>query len=195
MARSSAKTKIIDVALDLMLRQGYPATTVDEICETAGVSKGSFYHAFESKEDMGLAALAAYFRDGVNTLMNGPFTASADPVQRAYGFLDHTQAIAAEHWRRGCLLAMFALDIGESDNRIRAEVRRLFAVLEDGLEAMFAPFGAQDGEQGRPMARDVAWHFLVVLEGSILMARAHGDPSMIAKGLAPFRKYLEGVAP
>ena len=195
MVRSTAKDRVIEAALDLMLHQGYPATTVDEICNRAGVSKGSFYHSFESKEEMGLAALAEFYRAGVEKLMSGPYTRCEDPIARVYGFLDYTEAIAAEHWRRGCLLATFALDIGESDSRIRAEVHHLFEELEEGLAAMFAPFGVQNGEPKRPTAREIAMHFLVVLEGSIVLARAHGDPGLIVKGLSPFRRYLASLAP
>lgn len=191
MARSSAKEKIVDAALELLLRQGYPGTTVDEICAKAGVSKGSFYHSFDSKEAMGLAALAAYYQSGAEKLMTGPFMALEDPVAKAEGFLTHTEAIAADHWRQGCLLATLALDIGDGDSRIREEVRRLFEEFEEGLAAMFAPFASKDGG---PTAREIARHFLVVTEGAIVLARAHGDPGLIPEGFAPFRQYLKSLS-
>ena len=54
MAQNSRK-QILEAAETLVLQKGYAAATVDEICAAAGTSKGSFYHFFKSKEEMGLA--------------------------------------------------------------------------------------------------------------------------------------------
>ena len=59
MSEPKTKDKLIEAALRLMLAKGYPATTVDEICASAGVSKGSFYHFFATKEELALAAVQA----------------------------------------------------------------------------------------------------------------------------------------
>ena len=55
-SRPSAKSKLIDAAQLLVRRQGYAATSVDEICTSAGVSKGAFFHHFTSKEALAAAA-------------------------------------------------------------------------------------------------------------------------------------------
>ena len=54
---SHAKEKLLDSALDLMYARSYRDVGVQEICEHAGVKKGSFYHFFPSKRDLTLAAL------------------------------------------------------------------------------------------------------------------------------------------
>ena len=57
MSPTNTQQKIFNAAKTLMLSKGYPATTVDEICESAKVSKGSFYHSFSSKEELGIRLL------------------------------------------------------------------------------------------------------------------------------------------
>ena len=57
MAANQSKERILAGAKDLFLARGYTATTVDAICEKAGLTKGSFYYFFESKEDLGLGVL------------------------------------------------------------------------------------------------------------------------------------------
>ena len=57
MKNTDAKQRILNSAQVLMLARGYAGTKVDEICEHAGVSKGSFYHFFPSKRDLTLAVL------------------------------------------------------------------------------------------------------------------------------------------
>ncbi len=44
--------EFLDVAAELMLKKGYEKTTVQEIIDKVGVSKGAFYHYFSSKEDL-----------------------------------------------------------------------------------------------------------------------------------------------
>src|ERR1700691_3557766 len=58
--RKGAKTKLLDAAVDVIRAKGYSATTVDDICQSAGVTKGAFFHHFESKEQLAMSA-AGYF--------------------------------------------------------------------------------------------------------------------------------------
>ena len=44
-----AEAKPLEAALRVIRTKGYAATTVDDLCATAGVSKGSFFHHFKSK--------------------------------------------------------------------------------------------------------------------------------------------------
>jgi len=55
-----SKTKLLAAALNVIRAKGYAATTVDDICHAAGLTKGSFFHHFKSKDDLALSA-AAYW--------------------------------------------------------------------------------------------------------------------------------------
>jgi AcrR family transcriptional regulator len=140
-----------------MLAKGFAAATVDEICAAAGASKGSFYHFFDSKESLGLATLDAVFTRMVERLRNGPHTDIEDPVEQAFAFLDHVDRVAHELWGDGCLVGSFALDVGESNPAIRAEVSRLFSDLKRGLAEWFQPLctgrGGSDGRCGAVRGR------------------------------------------
>ena len=58
----NTKTKIVSAAWELFYKNGYDDTTVDDIVELSGTSKGSFYHYFESKDAL-LNSLAYLFDD------------------------------------------------------------------------------------------------------------------------------------
>jgi len=53
----NSKSKLLDAALQVIRTKSYTATTIDDICATASLTKGSFFHHFKSKEDLALAAL------------------------------------------------------------------------------------------------------------------------------------------
>ena len=59
-AAQGSKAKLLDAALLVIRSKGYTATTVDDVCAAAGLTKGSFFHHFKSKEDLALAA-ASHF--------------------------------------------------------------------------------------------------------------------------------------
>lgn len=56
------RTKILDSAVKLFSIQGFKAASVDDICEEAGISKGAFYHHFESKQALFLALLDGWLQ-------------------------------------------------------------------------------------------------------------------------------------
>jgi TetR/AcrR family transcriptional repressor of nem operon len=192
MKSTGTDTKILDAALRLMLSKGYPATTVDEICTEAGVSKGSFYHFFKKKEDVGLATLAHFYRRGQAEMRDGAFVGITDPLERALAFVDHIEAKSKYLWTDGCLLGSFATELTDTNPAMREEVSRLFNELAAVMAAMFRPVEERVGAGG-PTAKELADMFLTVLEGSILLARAHKDPERIPAAVRQFRGYLESL--
>ena len=87
-SKASAKTKLLDAAVDVIRAKGYSATAVDELCQTAGVTKGAFFHHFAAKEDLAVAA-ARHF----SSLADGLFSTAryrrlVDPVDRLLGYVE-----------------------------------------------------------------------------------------------------------
>jgi len=173
-----------------MLSKGYPATTVDEICELAGVSKGSFYHSFASKEALGLAVLAAFQARNAQLISDGPQALVADPVHRAIELLDHLLATAGAMWGGGCLLGGFALDLADTHPAIREAVSEAFRGVASTLAEGMAPLGTEGGHQGALSAGDLAEEFIVVVEGALILAKAHQDWSYVTRALERFRKQV-----
>jgi TetR/AcrR family transcriptional regulator, transcriptional repressor for nem operon len=186
MAEAQSRTSIVKTARDLMLRHGYAATSVDDICSKAGVTKGSFYHFFETKEELGLAVLNAFYEQGAARVLNGTFAEMNDPHQRLLGLFDHLEAIGPELWRHGCLIGNFACEHAESSQLIRRRVADMFEELVNSLAPLFRPI-ARGGRE----AAELAEQTLMVIEGAVIMARAHDDPGRIASGLARFRRTIE----
>ena len=188
---TKTQEKILTASRDLFLARGYPATTIDEIVEKAGVSKGSFYHAFPSKEEMGLVLLEWYQLGGVDRLMSGPFSSEKDPLKRMFGFLDHIENISKDMWGHGCLLGNLGLELAESSPKIRQKVSHLFQNVLNLLEPIFEPAGRSPERQNHPTAREIAEHYLIIFEGAIMMALVYKDWGYFSKGLNGFRDHLK----
>ena len=184
---AETRQKILDAANERVLRSGYPATTVDEICETAGVSKGSFYHFFRTKEEMGLGLLAGFYEDFQHRVLGASWSQEIEPEVRLLGFLAHTEENAEALWGEGCLLGGLALDVAETNETMQQRISTILGSLEQSLVPIFEPAATADGLS----AEDLAELWLSVVEGSIVLATGHQDPARISRGLATFRNQVE----
>ena len=76
----NTKGKIVSAAWQLFYRQGYDDTTIDEIVEVSGTSRGSFYHYFEGKDAL-LSSLSYLFDEKYEDLME-PMDMSLSPIDK-----------------------------------------------------------------------------------------------------------------
>jgi len=192
MAKVTAKQKAIEAAQQLMTSGGYSATTVDEIINLAGVSKGSVYHAFKSKEELAITALEDYERRGWEIVANGAYVKEQDPVKRALRFVQHIEKKAPELWAHGCLLGSISMEVVDRHPALHDRIDELFAEFEDGMAKIFGPALKQRGVKG-VSAQELARHMLAVIEGGIITAKSHRKPGYLTDGIKHFRRYLEMV--
>lgn len=183
--RMDTREKLVRTAERLMLRDGYSAMRVDDVIRKAGLSKGSFYHFFDSKEALGLAALEHYYTDRVGRLAAGAYATETDPLRRAQGFVKHASRVAEDLWTTGCLLASLAADAAGSSRAISNALKKRTSDLRALLVDVLAPFATPE-----ITAADLADQFLVCIEGSIVLARIYDDPTYLRRGLKQFRSCL-----
>jgi len=177
-----------------MLAQGYPITSVDDIIKAAGVSKGSFYHHFYSKEELALTAMHEFLADGAALMMDGPFRDIADPRKRAIAFLKHVESVAKRLWDHGCLLVMFSVELAGTSPRVREETNAVLLDLIDRIGTILRPL-AKDGGGDAPMtANAMANMYMAIIDGSLVYTRATGDSSCIARNLRTFRQQVEAMS-
>jgi TetR/AcrR family transcriptional regulator, transcriptional repressor for nem operon len=111
MGRPSAREEIVQAGLKCLVEKGFNAVGVQDITDTAGVPKGSFYNHFESKEALGVEIVERY---GANQTRREILTdPSVPPLQRLRRHFDRTSALFAEsHFKRNCILGGFSAELG-----------------------------------------------------------------------------------
>ena len=192
--RAPAREKLLDAAQRLMLAKGYPATTVDEICAAARLTKGSFFHYFESKEDLGKALLNRDDSSGQRMGRDALLARKRDPLERVYDYLDFAaRRYQSPPGRNGCLLGNFAQELSDTHPAIRALCAERF----DEWAATFKRALDEAKMTHRPRAaldtRSLAEHFIAVLEGSLILGKAHRDMRIVRKNLRHFKRYLKTI--
>src|SRR2546430_11410209 len=92
-AQHESKVRFLDAALQVIRTKGYSATRIEDICEAAGLTKGSFFHHFATKEDLALAAAAHFAAMADGLFATAPYQKLADPLERLLGYVDFRIAI------------------------------------------------------------------------------------------------------
>ena len=193
-AKGTSKEKLVRAARKLMLAQGYPITSVDDILEAAGVSKGSFYHYFDSKEELALAAMHEFLADGAALMMDGPFRDIADPRKRSLAFLKHVESVAMRLWDHGCLLVMFSVELAGTSPKVREETSAVLLDLIERVGSILRPLTKEGGGNILMTASAMANMYMAIIDGSLVYARATGDSSCIARNLKTFRQQIEAMS-
>ncbi len=193
MVGATSQDTLIAAARQLMLERGYPSTTVDEICELAGVSKGAFYYHFGSKEELGRVTLDAFYTDLTRAIMDGPYVDVDEPVARFLAFLDHLRDVAqGPLFKDGCLLGSFSHDLASGVDVPGLELAAKFETLRDGLAELVAP--ALATRPGLGFSADVvAEQMLALLEGGIVLAKAQGSSEPLGRVLTAYRQQMDDL--
>ncbi|WP_367870763.1 TetR/AcrR family transcriptional regulator [Luteolibacter sp. Populi] len=191
MSESESKERLLAAAKALILAQGFAGTTVDQICGKAKLTKGSFYHFFKSKEELGIAVLEWSMKKGGEILVDGPHAKVADPVERAFAFLKHVESCAPKLWSSGCILASFSLELAATNKKMQKVVSRMFRETEEFFASELKPLA---DESSPASSSELGQECLALLEGSIILAQAHREPERIGRAIRGFREHLQNLA-
>ena len=189
---SSTKHKLLDAAQELMLAKGYTATSVDEVCTKAGLTKGSFFHYFDGKEDLGKEVAERFYASMRERLATAPFLKEADPLDRVIGYVDFLVAKTRDpRHAAGCLLGTFVQELSQTHPKIRDVCAACLEKQADWLASELAEAKAKHVPRASFNPKSLAEHFLAVAQGSLILAKAKQDRQVIADSLEHYKHYLQ----
>jgi TetR/AcrR family transcriptional regulator, transcriptional repressor for nem operon len=187
-----SKTKLLDSALNVIRAKGYAATTVDDICHKAGVTKGSFFHHFKSKDELALAAAAHWGTMTEGFFASAPYHHSKDPLERLLGYVDFRASIlGGELPDYTCLLGTLVQETYATHPDIRAACdlgmsTHIAAITRDidAAKQLYVPNATWS-------AVSVGYFIQSVLQGAFIFAKAKQTADVAHESLAHLRSYLE----
>lgn len=193
---TDTRARILDAAERLILRRGFGATSLDAVVDRVGLTKGAFFHHFDSKEELARALIrrhAAADRAHLAAHLERAEAASPDPLRQVLALVDsyaETMDRLAEPYP-GCLFASYCYQQGIFDEEInelvRDGLRRWREVLGGKLRA------AMDRRPPRSPVQpeELADTFLATAEGAFVLSKSLGEPGVVAEQLRRYRHYLE----
>jgi TetR/AcrR family transcriptional repressor of nem operon len=189
--KTTARQKLLDAGLALIRQKGYGATTVDELCAAAGVTKGAFFHHFPSKESLAVAAADYWSELTGGFFAAAPYHDHADPLDRVIGYIEFRKAILqGEVPEFTCLVGTMVQEIYDSNPAIRAACDASISSHAAKLEADISEAMQQRGMQPEWTAQSLALHTQAVLQGAFILAKAKGGAAIAADTVDHLRRYV-----
>jgi TetR/AcrR family transcriptional repressor of nem operon len=179
---SDAKQRLMDAVLELIWTGSYGNTTIDHICDKAGVKKGSFYYFFESKADLAAAAFEANWQIKKAEL-DAMFSPTIPPLERLQKYCDFSYRFQSEIKARfgqvlGCPLVALGAEVCLQEDGLRHKIQEILEYNRKYLESAIRDAHAA----GLIHAADASAKAAMILayyEGLLTQARIQNDVEVL----------------
>jgi TetR/AcrR family transcriptional regulator, transcriptional repressor for nem operon len=188
----TAKTKLLNAALKLIRVKGYGATTVDDLCREAGVTKGAFFHHFSSKEALGVAATQHWSEVTDKIFEQAPYHRPKKAVDRVLAYIDFRAAML-----EGRSVPEFTCLLGTMVQETHFTSDVLREACDLGISGHAATL-ARDIEEAMAArrvtgftAQSLALYMQASLQGAFILAKAKGGAEVARDSIAHLKRYVE----
>jgi TetR/AcrR family transcriptional repressor of nem operon len=190
--RTGSRQRLLDAAISLVREKGYAATSVDQVCERAGVTKGAFFHHFKSKDALAIAAASCWSEGSNAVFASAPYNAHGDPLDRLLGYLEFRKAMLVRELRE---ITCFAGTMVQEVYATHPDLARACEASIDSTAAMIVKDIEAAMKQHRIRApwtaTSLALHTQAVLQGAIILAKAKGGVDVAIDSIDHLSRYIE----
>lgn len=190
--RGGARDALIEAAHLLVRRQGWAATSVDDLCRQAGVTKGAFFHHFASKDALGVASAERWTDRARHFIFGQPaLTGIGDPLERVLAHIDMRRAMI-EGPVEGftCYVGTIAQEVHATNEPLRAAANASLSAYAERLAEDIQQAIDQHGIAPGVTALGLAYHVQATLQGAFVLAKAKNDPSIASDTIAHLKRYV-----
>jgi TetR/AcrR family transcriptional repressor of nem operon len=190
---SDAKERLMEAVKELIWTGSYGSTTIDQICDKAGVKKGSFYYFFDSKAELAETALDQdWQRHRVE--LDSIFSATVPPLERLQKYCDFGYKMQAEmkakHGRvLGCPLFCVGSEVSTQEDRLQKEIQGILEYKRKYLESVIREANAT-GLIHAPDPAAKSRALLAYYQGLLTQARIQNDLGIIREAHRAILEFL-----
>ena len=188
--------KLLDATLQVVRAQGYAGASVDDICREAGVTKGSFFHHFKSKDELAVAA-TEHWTGLTGNLFNGaPYQSMADPRERVLAYIDfRASLIQGELPDFTCLLGTMVQETFDTHPSICQACNVALLTHARTVELDLAEAKRRYAPKASWEPGSVALFTQAAIQGAFILAKAQHSPDVVRKTIAHVRNYVASLLP
>jgi TetR/AcrR family transcriptional repressor of nem operon len=188
--RGEARARLLEAARSLVRHRGFAATSVDDLCAAAGVTKGAFFHHFPSKEALGVALIEDWTDSTTILFASHPYNTLPDPLDRVFGYLDLRREILEQPIPEfSCVAGTTVQEAYESSIPIRIAAARSVQSGAEHVRPHLAAALAAHPVAG-VTAESLARQFQVAVQGGIVLAKALNDSTPAREAFDHLERYL-----
>lgn len=187
----NSRTRLLAATIDLVRAHGYSATRVEDVCSAAGVTKGSFFHHFSSKEELAIAAAGQWDERALQLFSQASYHRLPDARDRLLGYIDfRRELLSGDIWEWSCYAGTTIQEVHETYPGIRAACATSIEHHLVFLRAMIDDVLREHPADG-VSAASLAVHMQAVIQGAFVMAKARQDRQAAVDSIDHLRRYVE----
>jgi TetR/AcrR family transcriptional repressor of nem operon len=187
------RERILDAAQHLVIENGFAATSVDQVLQAAGTSKGAFFHHFDSKVALARALTERYVANDIGELREALDATAhiSDPVDRVLAFVRYFEEMAEDVMaaQSNCLYVAVLTEQQLVSNGTADLIRHAIEVWRTEIADLLAA-AATSRAIDLDDAEALADHVFVTFEGAFLLCRSTGSPEHMRTQLRVLRRLL-----
>lgn len=189
--RGDARNRLLDAARDVIRARGFTATSVEDLCQAAEVTKGAYFHHFKSKDALGIAAADDWSAGTTAFFASAPYHAPDDPLERVLAYVAFRKSIIeGEIAQFSCLVGTMVQEVYATSPAIREACGRSILGHAATLEADIEAARTKHRVFGSWTAESLARHTQTVIQGAFVMAKAGNDPALARESLDHLDQYI-----
>jgi TetR/AcrR family transcriptional regulator, transcriptional repressor for nem operon len=179
---SDAKQRLMDSVIELIWTGSYGSTTIDQICEKAGVKKGSFYYFFDSKAQLAGEAFDDSWQ-ARQIELDRIFSATVPPLERLKKYCqfayDVQSEIKAKYGRvLGCPQFSLGCEVCTQENVLQQKVEKMLDYKRKYIESAIRDAHAS-GVVDAPDPGSKSRMIMAYYEGLLSQARIQNDVEVL----------------
>jgi TetR/AcrR family transcriptional regulator, transcriptional repressor for nem operon len=187
-----ARSKLLDAAISIIRKKGYAASSVEELCARAGVTKGAFFHHFPSKDSLAIAAVNQWTDRTAAVFAAAPYHRFDDPLERVLGYLDFRKAmLRGDVAEFTCLAGTMVQEAYGTHPEIRRACEASIDSHAAKVESDIADAMKRHHLCAPWTAASLARYTQAVLQGSFILAKSQGDATVAEASIDHLHRYIE----
>ncbi len=189
--RGGARARLLDAACELFRVKGYAATSIDDLCKSAAVTKGSFFHHFPNKEALGVAVAHQWTETVTQFFAGAPYHGADDALQRVLGYVAFRRSLITGNLASfTCLAGTLVQEVYDQWPAIREACAESIFGHAATLENDIAEVMAARQISGDWTPASLARHTQTVLQGAFVLAKAGNDADLARESLDHLERYI-----
>lgn len=189
--KKSSRELLLDAATILIRTKGYSSTTVDDLCERAGVSKGTFFHNFSSKENLAVAAANHWSEVTSAFFCSALYHQKSDPLERFLGYIQFRKDILKGTLPEfTCLVGTMVQEIYFTHPQINKACFQSIFQHAKTLELDISQAKKIYCPKAKWTSKSLALHTQAVIQGSFILAKSSEEVKFAIESINHLENYI-----
>lgn len=188
--KKTTKFRIVENAEKLLWHQGYEATSLNEVVDRAGVSKGAFFHYYPNKQAISQDVIRKYAAEQLIEPLQISLAGSGTVKEALFQWVSGMfEKYKENDFKGGCLLGNLALELSDQNDHAREEIKQHFLDLENLIVSALRPVAKERKIILEP--RQFARLFIASYQGVLMMVKVHKDNNRASREFQALFELIE----